>query len=72
MEKRKEFLKLLIEKGITQVELAKRIGVSFQSLNLWISGKRNPSLKSIDRLSKELGLTNDDIIKLFLKTEKQE
>lgn len=71
MEKRKELLKLLVDKGITQVELAQRIGVSFQSLNYWISGKRNPSLKSIEHLSKELGMSTDEIINLFLKNEEE-
>lgn len=57
--------------GLTQVELAQRIGVSFQSLNYWISGKRNPSLKSIEHLSKELGMSTDEIINLFLKNEEE-
>ena len=50
---------------------AQRIGVSFQSLNYWISGKRNPSLKSIEHLSKELGMSTDEIINLFLKNEEE-
>lgn len=34
MKKRKALLKLLIDKGITQTELAKRVGISFQSITL--------------------------------------
>ena len=32
MKKRKALLKLLIDKGLTQTELAKKVGVSFQTI----------------------------------------
>lgn len=66
MVKRKRLLKLLIDKDMTQSELARKIGVSFQSVNMWVSGKRNPSYESVPKIAKALGITTDEVIDALL------
>ncbi|WP_167578544.1 helix-turn-helix domain-containing protein [Jeotgalibacillus proteolyticus] len=41
-------------KRITQVELAKRLGIPFQTYNNYEKGKRTPSPETIFKISKEL------------------
>jgi transcriptional regulator with XRE-family HTH domain len=42
--------------GLTQVELAARLGVASQHINMIESGKKKPSLDVLQRLGSELGL----------------
>jgi transcriptional regulator with XRE-family HTH domain len=52
---RKEIKKLLIDKDITQTELARRVGISLTGVNQVISGKRKT--KHIqEAIARELGL----------------
>lgn len=44
----------LIPKGMTQVELAERIGVSLQRINTLINGKRDMTAETAILLSREL------------------
>ena len=39
------------EKGMTQIELAKTIGVSNGTVAMWETGKRRPSFELLERLS---------------------
>lgn len=50
-----------IEKDISQIELAKRIGVTRQTIGMIEAGDYNPSLKLCIAICKELGKTLDDI-----------
>lgn len=50
-----------IEKDLSQEELAKRIGVSRQTVGLIELGKYNPSLKLCIAICKALGKTLDDL-----------
>ena len=49
------------EKGISQTELALRVGVTRQTVCLIEAGKYNPTLALCLRICKALGKTLDDI-----------
>lgn len=50
-----------LEKDISQIELAKRVGVSRQTIVLMESGNYNPSLKLCVSICKELDKTLNDL-----------
>ncbi|MGX7024501.1 helix-turn-helix transcriptional regulator [Vagococcus hydrophili] len=54
--------KFRTEKKISQLELAKRVGVARQTINLIENGKYNPSLDLCIKLAKEL---ESDLNSLF-------
>jgi transcriptional regulator with XRE-family HTH domain len=45
------------KKGITQADLAARVGVKQPTLNGYLSGKYSPSVRVLKRLSKETGIS---------------
>lgn len=49
------------EKNISQTELAKRIGVSRQTINMIENGQYNPTIELCIRICKELGVTLNDL-----------
>ena len=59
--------RLLKEKKMTQRELGVRIGCSESTVSQYISGKRNPDLETLLKISEELGVTVD----YLLREEKQ-
>lgn len=63
-EKIKELLK---KKGISQTELAKRIGVSRAAVSEWIRGKSKPSESTLKLIAKEFNVNEE-----WLKTGKGE
>ncbi len=48
--------------GLTQVELAEKIGVSQGSLSAYESGKDTPSIKTLIRIADALGCTLDELV----------
>ena len=50
-----------VEKGLTQEELAERIGVTRQTIGLIEAGKYNPTLKLCLMLAKVTGKSLDDL-----------
>ncbi len=50
-----------IEKDISQIELAKRVGVTRQTIGMMEAGEYNPSLKLCIAICKELGKTLNDL-----------
>lgn len=50
-----------IQKGLTQKELAKRVGLTNQSISDFETGKLNPSFEVMKRISKELDSSVDDL-----------
>ena len=58
-----------IEKDISQIELAKRVGVTRQTIGMIEAGDYNPTLKLCIAICRELGKTLDDI---FWEEEKKE
>ena len=58
-----------IEKDISQIELAKRVGVTRQTIGMIEAGDYNPTLKLCIAICRELGKTLDDI---FCEDEENE
>lgn len=50
------------ERGITQEELAEKIGVSNKTISRWETGKYMPDLTLFSKLSKELGVTINELL----------
>lgn len=47
------------EKGITQTELAKKLGVASGTVGNWESGKREPDFETVSRLARFFGVSVD-------------
>ena len=54
--------KAIKEKGITQVELAKKTGVSKSSITMYIRGNVSPKRETLEKILHELGY-NIDFVK---------
>lgn len=54
------------ERGITQRELAARVGCYPKDISRWENGVRTPSAESLAKLAAALGCTSDDIIRWIL------
>ena len=50
-----------MEKDLSQIELAKRVGVTRQTIGMIESGDYNPTLNLCIAICRELGKTLDDI-----------
>ena len=50
-----------LEKNLSQTELAKKIGVSRQTINMIENGVYNPTIELCIRICKELGVTLIDL-----------
>lgn len=53
---------LRVEKGWSQAELAKRIGVSASAVGMYEQGRREPSLALLVCLAQTLGVTTDYLL----------
>ena len=62
MEIGKMISKLRSDKGLNQRELAKLLGVSNGAIGMWETGKRQPDLDTIKKLSAFFGVTTDYLI----------
>lgn len=52
------------EKGLSQKKLAQRTGVANSTMNLYETNERNPSLSTLIKLSKVLGVSTDYLLGL--------
>lgn len=50
------------ERGMTQRELAARVGCYAKDVSRWETGARTPGAESLAKLAAALGCTSDDII----------
>ncbi len=58
--------------GLTQLQFAKILGVSFQSVNRWERGRTKPLpivLKQIEVMVKEMGDRGTDLLKQYFANE---
>ena len=55
---------LRTERGVGQVELASRIGVSKGIISLWENGLREPTMSNIIALAQYFGVSSDYLIGL--------
>ncbi|MBQ8375270.1 MAG: helix-turn-helix transcriptional regulator [Clostridia bacterium] len=58
----KKFRELREEKGLSQLELAKRLGTSHQNINRWESGKATPNIEFCARLADFYDISLDSLI----------
>jgi DNA-binding transcriptional regulator YiaG len=57
--------RLRLDAGMSQAELAKKIGTSQPRLSQWERGDEKPSLENLKRLREALGVTYDQIMECF-------
>ena len=53
---------LLAERGMTQLELTARIGVTRAAMSRYVSGEREPRLVTLVRIAEELEVNVDELI----------
>ncbi len=56
------------QKGLTREQLGERIGVSPSAIGKWETGDRTPSSDTLARLSEELGVSTDYLLKYLEPT----
>jgi transcriptional regulator with XRE-family HTH domain len=49
------------ELGLSREELAEKIGVSFNSIRFYEEGNRRPTIQTLEKLAKVLGVKIDDL-----------
>lgn len=54
--------RLRLEKGMTQKEVADKLGTNYQTYQQWERGVRSPKLDSLERLSNIFSVTTDYLI----------
>ena len=63
MEKFERNVKIMMkEKGYTQLELSKKMGVGKSTVNNWLTVHKEPTLSNIYKLIKALNCTFDELI----------
>lgn len=50
------FSRALLAAGLTQQELAERVGVTQSTVSHWFTGKRKPGLKRLESVARALGI----------------
>ena len=60
------FKELVKFKGMTQVELAEKVGCSTRVISYWIKGRNVPSLKEAYYLACALGVSLEDLALVFI------
>ena len=55
--------KIRISKEITQIEIAKKLGVNRSFVSNIENGKNNPTLSTITSLARALGVSADELLK---------
>jgi len=64
-----DLVERLRETGLTQVELARRLGVSQAAVSFWFRGKRTPSWEVIRRMARAFPEMTDDVVEVLLGDE---
>lgn len=66
--------KILREQGVSQSDLARKLGVIRQQVSAWCNGTKNPDLESRKKIAKALGIpivklldTDDTFTELMVK-----
>lgn len=59
---RKNLSRIMYEKGKSQTELSKALGVPFQSVNNWVLGVATPRMGRIQRIAEYFGVEIADLL----------
>jgi XRE family transcriptional regulator len=62
MEKLNRLKVVLVEKDISQTELAERIGKSFSTVNAYCCNRQQPSLEILAEIAKVLSVSLKDLV----------
>ena len=57
-----KFKKVLESKNVTQRELAKEVGMSYQMISLYATGKADIGSKKLRKIAKFLGVIMEDLM----------
>lgn len=71
MKQNKNFLKLLIDCRLSKAEVARKIGVSWQTVYYWSIGRNKPSAQKIIELSEILGISGKQTLELLSEKPNQ-
>ena len=66
------FTELMKEKKIRQNDLANKLGISQASISYWVTGKNNPSLAMIKKISNVMGCELDKVLECFIDKKEKE
>lgn len=58
----KNLRRFLEEYGMTQVELARRLGVSRQAITSWTTGEKSPRMPKVDKMCEIFNCTRSDFL----------
>ncbi len=47
--------------GLTQTELAEKLGISYQGIAQWETGKRNPKIESLQKIANALSISVEEL-----------
>ena len=50
--------------GLTQADLARKLGISYQSIGQWERNGRNPKYETMQKIAEALGLTMNDLFEI--------
>ena len=53
---------VLVEKEISQTQLAKELGKSFSTINAYCSNRKQPSLDLLNKIAEDLSVSIKDLI----------
>lgn len=62
MEKLNRIKVVLVEKDVSQTELANRLGKSFSTVNAYCCNRQQPTLQTLEEIARVLGVTKKDLI----------
>jgi len=62
--------KLRIDNNLTQLELAEKLGVTYQAVSKWENGKNVPDIATLKEISKLFNIDIDEIISGEIKNKK--
>jgi transcriptional regulator with XRE-family HTH domain len=58
-------------RGITQEEIARRMGSHQSNVSTWLAGKRIPSPANLIRLAEAMGTTPEDLASILYRRHKE-
>lgn len=65
------FAKAMLDAGLTQVGLAKQVGIAQGTISRWCAGVRRPTAEHIQKLSPILGIAPEKIVAMFPLNERE-